>query len=314
MPRKPRVHFPGAIYHVVARGNGKQTIFHDQQDFLKYLFILQDALSVLPFHILAYALMINHVHLLVEVEAAPLGLFIKSIHQRFAQYYNSKYDTCGHVFQGRYSAFVVDAENYFITLLQYINFNPVKAGFVTDVKEYRWTGHHEIISGKNYIINQPKLLGYLADTPKGAMERYFSLMSQQALLDELPNDWYLDGAGVAKKNAITKESEETAEVLLDSARLMELVCNVLGVDQRFIAGQSKQRKIVKARNIFIYLARQHLHVSTKELTRMLDISPGHVSKVCQKVQALINNDMDFNNSLNRACEAMDKWKWTNGGT
>lgn len=178
MFRTPRVYDSGAIFHVIAKGNDQRNIFFDDEDYQEYLLILQGALSVQPFHVLAYALMSNHVHLLVEVGYVPLDRIIKLIHQRYAQYLHQKNNTSGHVFQVGYDAILVDLENYFFTLIQHINMNPYRAGLVTNINDYHWIGHYEIISGNNYVINQSKLLGYLAESPDEAMKKYLVLMGE----------------------------------------------------------------------------------------------------------------------------------------
>ena len=104
MARKPRIHFPGAFYHVIARGNQKQTIFLDKGDFRTYIAYLSEYKSKYSFHLYAYALMKNHLHLLVEVGETPLSKIMQVMQFRYTRYFNKRYEKVGHLFQGRYKA------------------------------------------------------------------------------------------------------------------------------------------------------------------------------------------------------------------
>ncbi|MGB7948972.1 MAG: transposase, partial [Candidatus Binatia bacterium] len=104
MGRKPRVHFSGAVYHVISRGNQKQTIFEDQDDFLRFRKFLEDAQRRFDFRMYAYVLMPNHFHLLLEVRLHPLFKVMQTLLYRYAQYFNNRHRKVGHLFQGRYRA------------------------------------------------------------------------------------------------------------------------------------------------------------------------------------------------------------------
>ena len=104
MPRGQRIEYPGAIYHVMARGNNRETVFSHSADKKAYLDILRKYRVKYSFLILAYALMHNHCHLALQVSQVPLSKIMQGIQQVYTQYYNTKYDRVGHVFQQRYKA------------------------------------------------------------------------------------------------------------------------------------------------------------------------------------------------------------------
>jgi REP element-mobilizing transposase RayT len=91
MARKPRIHFPGALYHVIARGNQKQAIFLDKADFQTYLSYLAEYKSRFSSHLYAYALMQNHLHLLWEAKEVPLSKIMQVLQFRYTRYFNRKY-------------------------------------------------------------------------------------------------------------------------------------------------------------------------------------------------------------------------------
>ncbi len=90
MTRKPRIHFPGAFYHVIARGNRKQGIFLDDKDLERFLAYLSEVKGRFSLRLYAYALMKNHLHLLIEVEETPLSRILQSLLFGYARYFNRR--------------------------------------------------------------------------------------------------------------------------------------------------------------------------------------------------------------------------------
>ncbi len=132
MARKPRIEFHGAFYHVITRGNQRQKIFKDKQDYIRYLAILSDYKERYKYFLYAYVLMNNHVHLLIQTQETPLSKILQGINQRYTIYFNRKYKTIGHLFQGRYKAILCDKDEYLLTLVKYIHNNPVRAGITKE--------------------------------------------------------------------------------------------------------------------------------------------------------------------------------------
>ena len=139
MARKPRIWYPGATYHITARGNRRDPIFHDHRDYQQYIDFLKLCLEDIPFSIHAHCLMPNHIHLLLETEDKPPGTIIKFIHTRYAIYFNKRYDLTGHVFQGRFHANLVKTDEYFLIASKYIHLNPVEAKIVHNPEHYYWS-------------------------------------------------------------------------------------------------------------------------------------------------------------------------------
>ncbi|MBM2805453.1 MAG: hypothetical protein HW419_3346, partial [Deltaproteobacteria bacterium] len=98
MGRKPRVHFPGALYHVIVRGNQRQATFRSDADRRRYLELLNQYRTRYGFHLYAYVLMSNHVHLLLEVGETPLAKAMQGLQQSYTLYFNRKYQLVGHLF------------------------------------------------------------------------------------------------------------------------------------------------------------------------------------------------------------------------
>ncbi len=107
MARKARIHFPGALYHVITRGNRRQGVFLDDKDYRKFLSYLSDCKKRFPFRLYAYALMKNHLHLLIEVETPPLSRIMQTFLFGYAHYFNRRYGEWGIFFKGGIRPFCV---------------------------------------------------------------------------------------------------------------------------------------------------------------------------------------------------------------
>lgn len=156
MARKNRKWFPGAIYHIMARGNYRQNIFKDDEDFKVFLVLMQDAKTKYGFKLHAYCLMTNHYHLLLETEQTEIWKIMKRINQIYAAYYNEKYRLTGHLFQGRYKSCLVENDSYFLQTSRYIHLNPVKAKMVPRAEAYPWSSYSTLIGMKQEMIVEVK--------------------------------------------------------------------------------------------------------------------------------------------------------------
>jgi REP element-mobilizing transposase RayT len=141
MPRKPREEEAGAVHHVYARGAKQAVIYRDDEDRSRYLAMLGRAVVDQGLRCLSYCLMDNHVHLVIETPRANLGVGMHRAHGPFAQSFNRRHGTSGHVFQGRYNAKRVRSDAQFWTLAAYVARNPVAAGLCERPEQWRWSSH-----------------------------------------------------------------------------------------------------------------------------------------------------------------------------
>ena len=141
MARKPRVHYPGALYHVILRGNAGQNIFDDDQDRTRFYLLAQEGIERFGHRIHAFCLMSNHVHLAIQVDVVSLSRILQNLSFRYTRRVNGRRKSSGHLFQGRYKAVRVDTDSGLNALTRYILLNPVRVGIVKEAKDYRWGGH-----------------------------------------------------------------------------------------------------------------------------------------------------------------------------
>ncbi len=141
MPRPLRPIDGGLIYHVINRGNNRQTVFRKQTDFRAFLAALADLKVRKPFQLYGYCLMNNHFHLLLRATETPISRIVQSLLVSHTQRYHKHYRSGGHVWQGRFKSPVIQNDEHLLTVLRYIEANPLRAGLVERAEEYPWSSY-----------------------------------------------------------------------------------------------------------------------------------------------------------------------------
>lgn len=136
MARAPRIEFPGALYHVMSRGNHLERIFQDNTDRSLLLATLGHAAKSSGWSIHSFVFMSNHYHLLIETHRATLVKGMQYLNATYTRRYNLRHKTFGHLLQGRYKALLIDpaSPNHFLTVSDYIHLNPIRARVIRDLK------------------------------------------------------------------------------------------------------------------------------------------------------------------------------------
>ncbi len=157
MARSGRIKSSTGIYHIMVRGINKQNIFLGEVDYLKYISLLEGYKNKIGFELYAYCLMDNHLHLLIKEGNEDISNTMKRIGVGYVSWFNWQYNRSGHLFQGRFKSEPVENEKYLLTVLRYIHYNPIRAGLVKDIRDYKWSSYREYI-GQNKIINTEFIL------------------------------------------------------------------------------------------------------------------------------------------------------------
>jgi len=171
MARPLRIQYEDAYYHVTCRGNARQAIFSSDPDYATFLDLLGRSSDIYQVDILAYVLMVNHFHLLVKTPLANLQEFMRHFNISYTSYYNRTHQKTGHLYQGRYKAFVIDADTYLQEVSRYIHLNPVrvrgkvklpvheKKGYL---RRYRWSSYLGYLSPRDRrpFVRAEEVLGY----------------------------------------------------------------------------------------------------------------------------------------------------------
>jgi putative transposase len=187
MPRQARLRIPGLPVHLIQRGNNKLACFRDERDHRIYLSLLDELSDFYGCAVHAYALMTNHVHLLLTPRRTDgPSLLMKHLGQRFVQYVNRKHGRTGSLFEGRFRSCIVDTEGYLLRCHRYIEMNPVRAGMVAHPSQYRWSSYGTNAEGRpsELICPHPVYLALAADDER-RRARYRSLFDEAANDEEL---------------------------------------------------------------------------------------------------------------------------------
>jgi putative transposase len=174
MPRQPREEFPGAVHHAFARGNRKQLIFLCNQDRLLYLHMIGEVVRRTGWRVLAYCLMANHVHLLLETPRPNLGAGMQRLHGLYAQTFNRRHGHRGHLFQGRFKSVTVRTDAQLLQVARYIARNPVEAGLCARPVLYPWSSHAALLNGGSEPrwLDAARLLGFFGADGGNPRRRY----------------------------------------------------------------------------------------------------------------------------------------------
>ncbi len=187
MSRRRRYEVGGLPQHIVQRGNNRQACFVRERDYQFYRGCLRDASDKNACQVHAYVLMTNHVHILVT-PCNPGGIshMMQSVGSKYVQYFNSKYQRTGTLFEGRYKASLIESDRYFLACSRYIEENPVRAGIVSSPSEYRWSSyHHHVADHDDDLIKDHPTYLALGNNhwtrAKTYKDLFFEVMDEQIL-------------------------------------------------------------------------------------------------------------------------------------
>ncbi len=284
MARPLRINFPGAIYHVISRGNSSQPIYGDDSDRLIFLDILERAFE--RYHLVchAYCLMENHYHLLIETPEGNLSEGMRQINGVYTRRFNARHEKSGHLFQGRFKAKLVERESYLLEVNRYISLNPVRSGLVSDPAEYAWSSFPAMIGVQTApgFLNREWILAQFDNSPDGAMRKYREFVYDgmaQNVLTEHANETIL-GSPRFKRNlqGILQNSMAIREI----PRMQRYVSRP-ALQNIFTSGTKTERNM---RNAAIRKCVLDYGYSMKEVSQYLGLHYTTISKIVNQEEKI----------------------------
>jgi REP element-mobilizing transposase RayT len=241
MARKPRLHIPGATYHVILRGNAHDDIFFADEDRYRFYLLLQEGLERFGHRIHAFCLMTNHVHLAVQVGEVPLSKIMQNVSFRYTRWVNWRKNRTGHLFQGRHKAYLVDTDEYLLQLVSYIHLNPVRVGLAKLPVDYRWSSHRAYL-GKEVLpwLATDWTLAHFAHTIGKARQgfaRYVADGIGEGHRPEFHGYGMTDSRCIGEDRFVEQaliEADNRPERRYTVSELISAVCEVYGVGQERI--------------------------------------------------------------------------------
>jgi putative transposase len=321
MPRQARIDAPSALHHIVIRGIERKGIFvndKDREDFLERLSGLLLETSTACY---AWALMTNHVHLLLRTGEVPIASIMRRLLTGYAVRFNRRHRRHGHLFQNRYKSILCQEDQYLMQLVAYIHLNPVRAGIVGDVsalRAYPYTGHSALMGKRirpwqdtEYIL---ALFGRTLSEAGRNLHRHVSEWSAKGRSSELTGGglirsaggWravkeaYRDGIRLSSDERILGDSEFVEKTLkqageaydrrtrlrlagVDLPEVIGAVCRDLEVDEKELASRAKRPEVAHARALVSHIATRGLSIPGSEAAHRLNVDRSAVCRGAQRV-------------------------------
>jgi len=283
MARPLRIQYPGAIYHIMSRGNGQMMIYLQKNDWTKFILFMERVIIKFNWICYAYCLMGNHYHLLIETPDANLASGMKYLNQLYSQHFNWKYSRVGSVLQGRYKAWLIEKEEKFLDCCRYIVNNPVEAKLVEHPSEWEWSSFRATrgIDKPPDFLNIDVLLGHFNSSRRTARKMY--------------EDFVLAGLGMEPpfqeaKHQIFLGSDSFIAEAMKHVRPDDQLNNVPRA-QKFADRPSLEnifdvsgRISRDTRNKLVKTAFEQHAYTQREIGEFLGLHPGHISNVLIKLR------------------------------
>ena len=218
MARPLRIEYPGAIYHVTARGNARADIYLDDQDRNTFLKILGQVCDRFNWCCYGYCLMTNHYHLVIETPEGNLSKGMRQLNGVYTQTFNRTHQHVGHVFQGRYKAILVEKDSYLLEVIRYVMLNPVRAHMTQTAGQYPWSSYRAMIGkvptpdwlSKEWVLSQ---FGNRESTARKYFIEFVKAGSKKAdLWDNLRHQIYLGDEHFIKNMQPHLEEKDLSEI------------------------------------------------------------------------------------------------------
>ena len=315
MARPLRITYPGAFYHVTARGNERKKIFLSQADCAKFLSYLTDALHKYGVTLYAFTLMGNHYHLVVETPRANLSAFVHAVNSAYTTYFNIKRKRSGHLLQGRYKSIVIEKDAYLLELSRYIHLNPVRAGIVQKPEDYALSSYRAYILPKEEtIVSRELVWAMISGNRKEAPERYKDFV-ESALSEASPNPFEkVYGGAVLGTTPFIKDVLKRAASVIpknETAQRRVLSSTVSGIDEiiRFLSRhfnipEDTVVSVLPYRSYALYLARKHTPIAGADIGRYFNVTCSAVTKMGTRLKQRLEKDRTLRDTMRRIEEGL----------
>ncbi len=323
MPRHARIDLPGLLHHVIVRGIEQRHVFLDDQDHEEFLTRFSLLLTETKTDCYAWALLDNHVHLLLQPHTVKLSSFMRRLLTGYAVVFNVRHQRAGHLFQNRYKSIVCDRDSYLLELVRYIHLNPMRARIVNtlnDLDAYPWCGHRQLV-GKSArgLICENQALGVFAKGRKSARELYRQFIadgllapmaaelsrggkrSSLALNPDLGDEDLFDdrilGGGAFAEGVLKRAGQTDPRPQKTLEEIVAQVAQYFATEESRLRKPSKERRLVQARAAICYVAVRELGVKGVEVAQALGCTPGAVSHAASRGELILLQETDLRRRL-----------------
>ncbi len=313
MPRRLRIEFEGAIYHVMARGNARQKIVRDDADRRRLISGLEQAVVRHGWELLCYVVMGNHLHLMVKTPRPNLAAGMQSFLSGYAIWAGRRWRRPGHLFQGRYRSEMIEDESYYWTVSRYIHLNPVRAGLVTRPEQWEWSsypGYRNARRAQAWVAHDALLAAWQGDQRGQDARRAYVRFVERGLNDPPPSPfrdafggWVLGSERFLSRLRNLASSIQSQPPVaearqlsgLDPKRIFAAVTSFYGLDDAALARRHDPHL---ARAVAAWLCRRHTEASLRELAAPLGLSrPDSVPNLTRRIETRLKESPELSNDL-----------------
>jgi len=300
--------YPDAFYHVLSRGNERKEIFRDEKDHLRFLDTLGKMVDRFKLEVHAYVLMKNHFHLLVHTRESNLSRAIQWLGVSYSVWFNRRHQRSGHLFQGRFKSFLIEDDRYFTAMCLYIHGNPLRAGVVKRLSQYRWSSYQAYADKRSRFswLTTELVLGMYGGSRKRfvrAQELFFK--ERPSLLEELRHGLYLGSEAFSEecierlKGKVHGEKPQ-ARSLLRSRDIRGLVNKILkGLGEKEPESVLKVRKYrCQNRDVAIYVLYQLGVYLNREIGKEFGVGYTAVPGAVKRGEQYIRSDRQLERLVN----------------
>lgn len=314
MPRQARLDIPGLLQHVIFRGIERSDIFLDDDDREHFVDRFGSLLVETGTDCFAWALIPNHVHLLLRCNNFELSRFMRRLLTGYALTFNKRHARSGHLFQNRYKSIVCEEESYLLELIRYIHLNPLRAGLVKDLEEldcYPWCGHG-VLLGRKAFAGQTidEILPMFSIRKKEARNAYRQFLAEGVAMGTRPE---LSGGGLHRSQLIESNIADIGDYdervlgggdfvaslrdeprlcgklsrFLDLNSLQARVCDYFNLPAAGFLRRGRRNQYSEARELFCYLAVRELGYSGTKAGAMIGMGAPSVSRAIRRGEELV---------------------------
>lgn len=323
MSRPLRIEYPNAWYHVMNRGRRYENIFETAQDYHLFIRVLKEACEMFDLRVSAYCLMSNHYHLLVQTPLANISRCMRHINGVYTQRFNREHEIDGSLFRGRYKAVCVADDQHLLEVMRYIHCNPIKAGLVNRLEDYRWSSHHGYLStakewnwlysqvilnmlAKRKVERKAAYLDFIHQENSEEIEKFYSL---KKLLPVLGGKSFKEKIRslierVGDKQDVPQRSIN--DLCIPADEILRFVCDYYRIDKETLL-YSRRGFTNLPRDIALYLMQKHRQDTLLEIGRVFGIEKySSVSSGIIRAQKAIRRDKHTARDVNAITKRLFK--------
>lgn len=285
MARPLRIEFPGAVYHVTARGDRGEPIFDDDEDRLALLEVVGQALSRFDAEALSFCLMGNHYHFVLHTRKGNLSLLMRHINGVYTQAFNRRHNKVGHLFQGRFKAILVDRDAYLLEVCRYVDLNPVRARMVRKPEKWAWSSYraHVGLDAAPPWLDTAGLHGYLLGRPvRGTTDSRRAADRYARLVASVPDSNLWDSA--LRQQIYLGDEDFVARMQAQAAPRNSTDTDIPKIQRRKARNLAQWLDSGDTREMALYRAHTEGAMTMSAIARELELSISRVSRLIAQAE------------------------------